>query len=94
MRLPGWPEMSPDELGSAIERTLHRERRRAVTVLERTMPYHDGSAVELAATVPLLLWSHVLTLTPGERISWLTWVAIWAAVRAHRARRHATRANG
>ncbi|MDE2753938.1 MAG: hypothetical protein OXI83_15295, partial [Gemmatimonadota bacterium] len=37
MRLPGWPEMTPDELGSAIERTLHRERRRAVTVLERTM---------------------------------------------------------
>jgi len=94
MRLPGWPEMTPDELGSAIERTLHRERRRAVTVIERTMPYHDGSAVELAATVPLLLWSHVLTLTPGERVSWLTWVAIWAAVRARRARPHATRANG
>ena len=88
MRLPGWPEMSPDELGSAIERTLHRERRRAVTVVERTMPYHEGSAVKLAATVPLLLWSHFRTLTLGERVSWLAWLAIWAAVRAHRARHH------
>lgn len=90
MRLPGWPEMSPGELGSAIEAALHRERRRAVTVVERTMPYHDGSAVKLAATVPLLLWSHFRTLTPGERVSWLAWVAIWAAVRARRARHHAT----
>ena len=90
MRLPGWPEMSPDELGSAIEGVLHRERRRAVTVVERTMPYHEGSAVKLAATVPLLLWSHFRTLTLWERVSWLIWVAIWAAVRVHRARHHAT----
>ena len=86
MRLPGWPHMSPDELGSAIEDVMHRERRRAVTVVARTMPYHEGSAVKLAATVPLLLWSHFCTLTLGERVSWLAWVAIWAAVRTHRAR--------
>jgi len=90
MRLPGWPHMSPDELGSAIEDVLHRERRRAVTVVERTMPYHGGSAIKLAATVPLLLWSHFRTLTLWERASWLAWVAIWAAVRAHRARHRAT----
>ncbi|MDE2804410.1 MAG: hypothetical protein OXN18_04590 [Gemmatimonadota bacterium] len=89
MRLPGWPRMSPDELGSAIEDALHQERRRAVTVVERTMPYHDGSAVKLAATVPLLLWSHFRTLTLRERVTWLAWVAIWAAVRAHRARHQA-----
>ncbi len=88
MRLPGWPRMSPDELGSAIEDALHRERRRAVTVVERTMPYHEGSAVKLAATVPLLLWSHFCTLTLGERVSWLVWLAIWATVPAHRARHH------
>ena len=86
MRLTGWPRMSPGEFGSAIEDALHEERRRAVTVVERTMPYHDGSAVKLAATVPLLLWSHFRTLTLGERVSWLAWVAIWAAVRAHRGR--------
>ena len=86
MRLPGWRDMSPDELGSAIEGALHRERRRAVTVVERRVPYHEGSAVKLAATVPVLLWSHFSTLTPRERVSWLMWSAIWAAVRGYRVR--------
>ena len=90
MRLPGWRDMSPDELGRAIEEALHRERRRAVTVVERRMPYHDGSAVKLAATVPLMLWSHLRTLTLPERVSWLVWVAIWAALRASRTRPAAT----
>ncbi len=89
MRLPGWRDMSPDELGRTIEGTLHRERRRAVTVVDRRVPYHEGSALKLVATVPLLLWSHFTTLTPRERVSWLAWCAIWAAVRAHRIRRHA-----
>ncbi len=86
MRLPGWRAMSPDQLGSAIERALHRERRRAVTVVERTMPYHEGSAVKLVATVPLLLWSHLRTLTLRERASWLAWIAVWAAALARRTR--------
>ena len=89
MRLPGWRDMSPDELGGAIEGTLHRERRRAVTVVERRVPYHEGSAVQLAATVPLLLWSHFRTLTPWERVSWLAWTAVWAAARLRRTRRDA-----
>ena len=93
MRLPGWRDMSPDQLGSAIEGALHRERRRAVTVVERRVPYHDGSAVKLAATVPLLLWSHFRTLNPWQRVSWLAWSAIWAAVRVRTSRRarHGTR---
>lgn len=82
MRLPGWRDMSPDQLGRAIEETLHRERRRAVTVVERRVPYHEGSAVKLANTLPLLLWEHLRMLAPWERVSWLAWVAIWAAVRA------------
>ena len=90
MRLPAWRDMSPDQLGSAIESTLHRERRRAVTVVERTVPYHHGSTVQLAATVPLLLWSHFRALSPWERASWLAWVTVWAAVRASRNRRRAS----
>ena len=93
MRLPGWRDMSPDQLGSAIEGALHRERRRAVTVVERRVPYHDGSAVKLAATVPLLLWSHFRTLNPWQRVSWLAWSAVWVAVRVRTSRRarHGTR---
>ena len=87
MRLPGWRDMSPDQLGSAIEGALHRERRPAVTVVERRVPHDEGSAVKLAATVPLLLWSHFRTLTLWERVSWLAWSAIWAAVRVRTSRR-------
>ena len=82
MRIPGWREMSPGELGRAIEETLHRERRRAVTVVERRIPYHDGSLVALAATVPVLAWEHFRALTLAERLSWLVWAALWMAVRA------------
>ena len=82
MRIPGWREMSPGELGGAIEEVLHRDRRRAVTVVERRVPYHDGSAAALAATVPVLAWEHFRALTLAERLSWLVWAALWMAVRA------------
>ena len=82
MRVPGWQGMSPSRLGEAIEAALHRDRRRAVTAVERRMPYHDGSAVKLAATVPWLLWEHLRMLSAAERVSWLAWVAIGVAVRA------------
>ena len=82
MRVPGWQGMSPSRLGEAIEATLHSERRRAVTVVERRMPYHDGSAVKLAATVPWLLWEHFRMLSAAERVSWLVWIGVWAVARA------------
>ena len=82
MRVPGWQGMTPSRLGGAIEAVLHAERRRAVTVVERRMPYHDGSTVKLAATVPWLLWEHFRMLSMAERMSWLVWVGVWAAARA------------
>ena len=80
MRIPGWREMSPDDLGRAIESVLHGERRRAVTVVERRVPYHDGSAVMVAATAPVLAWEHFRMLTLAERLSWLVWCGVWALV--------------
>ena len=76
MRLPGWREMSPGELGGAIEDVLHRDRRGAVTVVERRMPYHDGSQVGIAATVPWLLWEHFRMMTVAERGSWIAWLLV------------------
>ena len=55
---------------------------RAVTVVERRMRHHDGSAVKLAATVPWLLWEHFRMLSLAERVSWLVWAGVWAAARA------------
>jgi len=81
MRVPGWRGMSPDELGGAIEATLHRDRRGAVTVVERRMPYHDGSRILIAATVPWLLWEHFRMLTVAERASWVAWIGFFAMLR-------------
>ena len=80
MRLPGWREMSPDELGGAIEGVLHRDRRGAVAVVERRMPYHDGSRVGIAATVPWLLWEHLCMMTMAERGSFGAWIVFFVMV--------------
>lgn len=91
MRIPGWRDLTPDALGHAIEAALHRDRRNAVRVVERRMPYHDGSFARLAATVPWLLWEHFRMLHPLERASWLAWAGVWAALAAMRGARRAAR---
>lgn len=78
VNVPGWREMTPAQLGDAIEATLHRDRRTASTVVERRMPYHDGSTLRLAATFPWLLWEHFRMLAWPERFSWLAWAALAA----------------
>ena len=82
MRVPGWRDMPPGELGRAIEEVLHRDRRRAATVVERRMPYHDGSRVGIALTLPWLLWEHFRMLTLAERGSWIAWIAIFILLHA------------
>ena len=76
MRVPGWRDMPPGELGRAIEEVLHRDRRRAATVVERRMPYHHGSRVGVALTLPWLLWEHFRMLTVAERGSWIAWITV------------------
>ena len=78
MEIPGWRDMTPLELGDAIETTLHRDRRNASLVVERRMPFHDGSWVKLLLTVPWLFLEHLRMLSPGERGSWLAWLALVA----------------
>ncbi len=95
MRMPGWRDMTPAGLGAAIEAALHRDRRRAASVVERRMPYHDGEPLRIAATLPWLLWEHFRMLAPAERVSWLAWVAAWvAAARAWRKRRASVESAG
>lgn len=93
MRIAGWREMTPTDLGAAIEAALHRDRRRAVSVVERRMPYHDGDPVRLAATLPWLLSEHFRMLAPLERISWLAWAVVWAVAKRRRRRAAMARAN-
>lgn len=96
MRIPGWRTMTPSGLASAVEAGLHANRRSAVAVVERRMPYHDGSGRGIASTAPALLWEHFRMLAPAERVSWLAWVVVWAAVagRGRGRRRDAHEASG
>jgi len=87
MSVPGWRDMSPARLGDAIEQELHESRRAAVRVVERRMPYHDGSSIKLAMTVPWLTWEHFRMLSWAERFFWLAWVAVFGSVSLARDRR-------
>lgn len=80
MRIPGWQEMAPEELAAEIERLLHERRRDAVDVVERRMPYHAGSPVLIALTLPWLALEHFRMLALPERLSWLVWLALGAWV--------------
>jgi hypothetical protein len=82
MRIPGWQEMTPEEVGDAIEAKLHAERRASVDVVERRMPYHGESGVLLALTLPRLGWEHFRMLSLGERLSWLLWLGLVGGLRA------------
>lgn len=90
MTVPGWRQMTPAEVGDAIEEVLHRDRRHAVQVLERRMPYHGGSPVLMVLTLPWLTLEHFRMLSPSERISWLLWLAVLAAIVVGRGGRGAT----
>jgi len=77
LRLPGWQEMTPEEVAAAIERELHGARRGFGAVVERRMPYHGGDSLAQALTLPWLTWEHFRMLSGPERISWALWLAIW-----------------
>ena len=76
MRIPGWRELTPTELGDRIEAQLHDERRTAVQVVERRIPYHGESPVLVAMTLPGVVLAHVRMMSLGERLSWAVWILI------------------
>lgn len=74
MRIPDWQRLTPEQLATAIETRLHRERRAATWVVERRVPYAGEDAVSLAGTVPAITWNMFGAMTPAERVSWLAWI--------------------
>jgi hypothetical protein len=89
MEIPGWQDMTPTQIGDVIEADLHGERRRAVTVVERRMPYHGGSSLRVVLTLPRIALEHFRMLGWWERVSWLLWIGVLAGARAVRARKDA-----
>ena len=88
--IPGWQEMTPEQVGDAIEEALHDRRREAVQVLERRMPYHHGSPPLLVMTLPWLTFEHFRMLAPEERLSWLLWIAAAAGLALWRRKKSAS----
>jgi hypothetical protein len=80
LRIPGWRTLSPDSLGSAIVGRLRTARRHAVEVIARRSPDAAGSRVLVVATLPAVAWNILLTMSPLERLTWITWAWILTAV--------------
>lgn len=80
LRIPGWRGMSPAELGAAIEGRIRAERRGAVQVIERRSPDPGRSRLALVATLPAVTWNLLVTLSRAQRISWILWTWILAAI--------------
>lgn len=88
VEVPGWQELSAPELTARLEEELHARRRQAVTVVERSVPWHGGHPVRLALSAPEVTWTLFRTLGWGERASWLLWAwgAVWIGARMRGAR--------
>lgn len=87
LRIPEWRSLSATALGRRIEELLHEHRRNAVTVVERRMPFHGGSPVRVALTLPSVGIAHARMMSWPERASWLAWLLLGGVVIARRARR-------
>lgn len=74
MRIPGWRTLPPDSVGRLIEEPLRQRDLDAVTIVRRRRPSVHG--VSLAATLPVIVYQTIGTLTFTERLVWLAWIWI------------------
>lgn len=82
MRIPGWRDQPPEQVGREIERLIRVERAGATRVVERRR-LDGGShamtgALGAVTMLPRLIWHILVSLTLQERLAWLAWVGIGA----------------
>jgi hypothetical protein len=93
LHIPRWRTLGPDSLGMRIVARIRTARRHAVEVIARRSPDAAGSHVLLVATLPEVAWNILLTMSPLERLTWITWtwliavIAVYAGERRNRATR-------
>ncbi|HZJ00280.1 MAG TPA: hypothetical protein VFD22_06425 [Gemmatimonadaceae bacterium] len=67
--IPGWQNLTPEQLAGSIENLLPRI---APRIVMRTRPRtHDAS---LPLTLPVIAYQTLGSLTFAERVSWLAWI--------------------
>ena len=88
MRFPQWRSATPAQLAEAIDATIRAAGIRATRVVERWIPDTD-EGIALPFTVPVVLWGMLRTLSGPERVMWVVWTLIAAALWRLRQRRHA-----
>lgn len=84
VRIPQWRGMTPEEAGLLIEDRLRASDSSSIDIVRRLRPTVHG--VSVAATLPVMLFQIVTTLTTAERFVWIAW--IWAIALLRLRRRH------
>ncbi len=89
MRIPGWQDMTPEDVGDRIVHMLRNGGPEAVRVLAYRRPATGGVERLFGLTGAVSLPAHFLaSRTPLERLSWLLWGALAMTIaRLHAARR-------
>ena len=81
LNIPGWKNLTPDQLAIAIEARLRVEN--PMIVMRNRPRAHDAS---LPLTLPIIIYQSMGGLTLFEQVSWLVW--IWGAVMLYRLMPH------
>lgn len=87
VRVPGWRDLPPGEVGRRVERVLRDGARDAleVVVVRRPVPApKDGAGAAAASLVSLA--DFAARRTRPERLSWIVWLALALALRRRMAR--------
>jgi hypothetical protein len=69
LRIPGWQNLAPDQLAASIEDNLHQTQ---PVIIMRTRPRTYGAS--LPATLPVIAYQTLGSVTVPERVSWLFWI--------------------
>jgi hypothetical protein len=80
MRIPGWRGLSGDVLAERIERSIRTGGRGSTLPVERRVADPGGSTAALALTVFAAPARMLTTVSNDERVSWLIWTWLIAAV--------------
>lgn len=96
MRIPGWREMTPEEVGAVIEHMIRFEGRDAVEVVTYRRPSAATATGRATLSAAVSLPTHFIGLrSKAERISWLVWIAlVMVAAGALKRRRERSRLLG